>query len=60
MPKKNIRIDFYQLVLNQENDIKSIKEGFDAIIDITISNSCKGNDFLREIYKLEKKQNIQF
>lgn len=54
MARKNIRIDFYQLVLNQENDIKSIKDGFEAIISKTIGNSSKGNDFLREIHKLEK------
>lgn len=55
MSKKNIRIDFYQLVLNRENEVKSIKEGFDGIIEKAISNNSKDNDFLREIYQLEKK-----
>lgn len=55
MAKKNIRIDFYQLVLNRENEVKTIKEGFDQVINTTISNNCKDSDFLREIYKLEKK-----
>lgn len=57
MAKKNIRIDFYQLVLNRENEIKKIKDGFDGILDGTITNNCKDNDFVREIYKLEKKNN---
>lgn len=53
MPKKNIRIDFFQLVVNQSDEVKTVKEGLDRIIGKTLNNNINDQGFLREIYKLE-------